>query len=209
MVDINIMHNFDAIEDFFSREIQSVASASVRAALKKTIRTGRKKTLEEIHKRINLNSRVKTKTAFGKEQVKTWVKGGNAFDTEGVIAFKATPMPMLWFARGKIENIKQKGIKISKRKSPKVEIYKGKKFTVKKAFIQTHHSKQIFKRDGDKAMVKQGIPSISHMVENSRLKNDISKMLQKDFHKHLTNQIKFRLEKAVKDTNRKALKRVR
>ena len=209
-IEINIMHNFDAIEGFFTNIMQDVATPAVKTAINRSLVTGRKETLKEIHKRIYLNTRIKTKTDFGKNNVKIFkASGTNPFNMEGTLAFSSNSLPMLYFARGNVNNIKQKGIKVSKRKKVKIEIFKGKKFTLKKAFIQTHNSKQVFKRDGNKAMVKQGIPSLSHMVENSRLKDNIRKLMQKRFANELKSQFKWRLDKEVKKASGLPIKKAR
>lgn len=210
-IEINILHNFDAIENFYSDLVQDVAGAAVRGSINKALRTGRKESLKEIHKRISINTRVKTKTDFGKENVKIFkARGSNAFNMEGSLGFSSNAIPMLNFVRGNTDNIKQKGIKISKRKKLKVQIFKGKKFTLKKAFIQKHHSKQVFKGKGKgqgKGLIKQGIPSVSHLAENSKIETNIRKLLQKRFNTELKREIKFRLEKEARKVSGLPLKK--
>ena len=209
-IEINLESNFDAIENFYTDEIWSITGAAVKASINRALTTGRKESLKEIHKKINLNSRIKTRTDFKKDNVKIFkATGSDAFTINGAIAFSASPMPMLYFARGNIDNIRQKGIKVAKRKSPKIEIFKGKKFKLKKAFIQTHKSKQIFKRKGNKAMVKQGIPSISHAIEKANIKDKIAKIMQNRFRDELEKQIKWRLDKKAKKATRAIMKKIR
>ncbi|MBE9542559.1 MAG: hypothetical protein IMF01_09590 [Proteobacteria bacterium] len=209
-IQINFLHNLDAIEGFYSNLMQDVAGPAVKAAINKALITGRTETLKEIHNRISLNTRVKAKKSFSKDNVKIFkATGTNAFNTSGAMAFTASALPMLYFVRGNISNIKQKGVKVSKRKKLKVQIYKGKKFTLKKAFIQKHKSKQVFKRGDGRSMIKQGIPSMSEMVDKSRLKMTIRKLLQKRFGIELKRQMKWRLDKAAKRANGISMKKHR
>ena len=210
-IELNILDNLDAIEDFYTNRVQEIAGPAVKAAMNKTLRTARKESLDVIHTTIHLNSRIKTKSAFGKENVKIFkAKGLNAFDMTGSLYFSGKALPMLWFIKGDSSNIIQKGVKISKRKKVKASIYYGKKFVVKKAFIQTHKSKQLFKRDGNKKLIKQGIPSLAEMVgKNNRLLKTIQRRMIKQFGRELKNQISFRLEKAAKKASTAHLKKHR
>lgn len=197
-IEINILDNFDTIKDFFSNATQEVAGPAVKAAINETLRTGRKEVLQEIHKRVYVNSKVKTRSDFKNKNTFVFkATGSNPFTMSGALAFSASPLPLLLFARGNVDNIKQKGIKVAKRKKTKIEIYKGRKFTLKKGFIQKHHSKQVFKNPGkDRRLVKQAIPSISKLIENEpSLEKKIVNLMKRKFTINLKRQLKFRLDK--------------
>jgi len=209
MINIDISHNFDAIEDFFNNFQQSVATNAVRAAMNKTLRTARSNSLKIVHKNLALNSKVKKRTAFKREM--TFVnkaKGSNPYNMQASLVFSGIPMPLLWFVTGAPDITKQKGIKVKKRKKVKAQVFKGKKFIVKKAFIQKVNSKQIFKRTSKGKFAKQGVPSLAHFIKHRKMIKQIKKMMLEEFSKQLKNQMSYRMDKEIQKTNRKKMRKL-
>lgn len=211
-IEIDFLHNLDGIENFYTSMVQDVAGPAVKRSINRTLTNARKESLKLIHKRIKLNTRQKTKKDFSKQHV--FVKkavGLNAFDSTGSIEFSGKPMSLINFKIGAKGVPKQKGIKISKRKKVKAEIYRGKKFTLKKAFIARGKSNniQMFKGKDGGGWIKQGIPSLAHIMKKEAMDQVIRKMIENKFHSTLTREIDFRLKKAAAKASGRPMKKVR
>lgn len=208
---VNILHNFDAIEDFYSARIQEIAGPAVKSAMNKTLISARKEALKLIHKKIKLNTRKKPKKVFAAQNVVLFkAQGTNAFNMEAAMAFSARPLSLINFVTGSAQPRRQAGITIKKRKPVKAQVMRGRKFTVKKAFIVKgkNNNYQIFKRSGNKALIKQGIPSLSHLIKKSLLEKVLVKMMHQKFQKNLEAQLKWRLDKAAKKASNSRMKKV-
>jgi hypothetical protein len=148
----------DAAKMFEGLTPSEVGKAS-RRAINRTLLTLRKESIKRIPEKI----KIKAKTL--RERYITLNKAQGGTNYEGSIEFSGAPIPLLEFVKGSKEPIKQEGIKIARRRKLKVEITPGKKFTLRKAFIQRVQSKQVFKRaQGQGNFKKQGAPSVGTVV---------------------------------------------
>ncbi len=148
----------DAAKMFDGIDPREVAKAA-RRSINRTLLTLRKESL----KRIPEHLKVKPKTLRERYIRLNKAQGGTNF--EGSIDFSSEPIPMIEFVKGSKEPIKQKGVKVSRRRKLKVEITPGKRFILRKAFIQRVLSKQVFKRPAGKDnFKKQGVPSVGTIV---------------------------------------------
>lgn len=112
----------------------------------------------------------------------------------GVISYLDEPTPLLEFVRGSKDPIKMKGIKIKDRKKLRIEIRPGKKFVLRRAFIQKVSSKQVFKRPkGGDNFKKQSAPSVGYIVMHRKLHELIAEEGQRSFQKNFRHELAFRL----------------
>ena len=141
---------------------------SARRAINRTLLTLRKESLKQIPEHL----KIKPKTLRDRYIRLNKAQGGNNY--EGSIDFSSEPIPMIEFVRGSKDPIKQKGIKVKRRKKLRVEITPGKRFVLRRGFIQRVLSKQVFKRpEGKEGFKKQSTPSVGMIV----LKRGIGKAL--------------------------------
>lgn len=163
---------------------------ATRASINRAMVTGRKEAGKTLRERLNVKSRdMKKKTKITK------AKGSSLRSLEGVLSFDDTPQPLIDFVRGNKNLIKQKGVKIKKRRKIKVEITRGKKFHLKGGFIQKARSKQLFKRGKSGGFYKQSAPSIGEFIMRKQFKHPVVKAMRVSFNKNLKNQVEFRMER--------------
>lgn len=111
-------------------------------------------------------------------------------------AYSAAAIPLIEFVRGSKDPIRQAGIKVKNRKPLRVEIRPGKRFILKRAFIQKVVSKQVFKRPGKgKEFKKQGAPSIGFLImsRNQRLAGMVAQAGGETFQRVFKSELAFRL----------------
>ncbi len=201
-LDLNILHNLDEIEDFWSDLSQKVAIPATRSAINKAIRSTHKESIIQLKKRLKLTTgKLKKKYIY-----KTKAKGTTLAALEASVVFSTVPVSMINFVRGNKQAIKQKGIKVSKRRKLRVEITPGKKFHLRKAFIQKgkNNNYHVFKSDGKGKMIKQSAPSVAHVVTKA-LDQRLKKFMSKRFQIEIKNQMKFRLDRQANKANKAKL----
>lgn len=163
---------------------------ATRVSINRAMVTGRKEAGKTLRERLNVKSRdMKQKIKVSK------ARGGNLRSLQGVLSFDDTPMPLIDFVRGNKNLIKQKGVKIKKRRKLKVEITRGKKFVIKGGFIQKARSKQLFKRGSSGGFYKQSAPSVGEFIMRKQFKFPVAKAMRQSFRKNLKNQVDFRMER--------------
>jgi hypothetical protein len=151
----------EAVALFDSLAPNKLASAARRAA-NRTLVTLRKEAIIQIMRKLKIKSSVLRAKHIDLNRA----KGASLGAVEASIDFSKNPIPMLEFVKGNKDPIEQKGIKVSKRRKLKAEIQPGRKFVVKKAFIQRGpHSKQVYKSVKRGGFKKQGIRSIGFLIE--------------------------------------------
>ena len=89
----------------------------------------------------------------------------------GVASFSRRGINLIYFVVGRIKASKQKGIPIRKRKSPYVQVYKGQKTKLKKAFIikkKNEAGTHVLLRRTDKNKLRSPrTPSIVHLLKKT------------------------------------------
>ena len=204
-LDFNILHNLEATEEWLdSIKVKAVLGAA-RAAINKTLRSTRVFSVKAIAKQYRLKP-----SGLSRREVKSMMKvkkarGGSLNSLEGQIKYDTTPIPILKFISGAQEIIKQKGIKVKKRRRLRAEIRPGKKILLKGAFIQRVHSKQVFKR-GRAGFKKQGVASIGQVIMRDRMKILLLNHVASVFEDNFKNQLQFRLDKLATKLNNSKLK---
>lgn len=199
--DISITSNaVDAIAALSSYS-DAVVTAATRASISRALVTGRKQASKTMRQRLNIKGKdVKKKIAIAKPTT------GRLGSLNGVISFDDTPMPLIDFVRGSKGIIKQKGLKIKKRRKLKVEVTRGRKFTMIGGFIQKVRSKNVFRRGKSGKLYKQSAPSVGEFVMRREFKFPIAKEMRKSFNKNLRSEIKFRTEREIQKLASKRLK---
>ena len=164
-LEINITDNFDEIVQAFDKIEKRLVGQAARYAINRTLLTLRGEALKEITKQF----KIKEKTLRQKHISITKARGGDLSTVNGMISFSGQPIPLIEFVRGNKTPQSQKGIPIKRRRKIRVEITPGKRFEVKRAFIQTVHSTQLFKRAKSGGFKKQGIRSIAYLIRERGL----------------------------------------
>lgn len=208
-IDIDISHNILAVEEFFADYEERILAKSVRKALNRTLISSRKYALKEIHRSIAVNSRAMKRGEFKKELTSLEKpKGNNPFAMSASLIFSGQSLPLLWFVSGNIDKIKQKGIKVKKRKKIKAQVFKGRKFVVKKAFIQKVQSKQVFKR-GTSGFKKQAAPSLASLIKHKKIVKHIQKLMLLKFRNNLASQMDYVMATQIRKANSRPLEKVK
>jgi hypothetical protein len=157
----------DAAKMFDGIDPREVGKAA-RRSINRTLLTLRKESVQRIPEHL----KIKAKTLRDRYIRLNKAQGGNNY--EGSIDFSSEPIPMIEFVKGSKEPIKQKGVKVSRRRKLKVEITPGKRFVLRKGFIQRVLSKQVFKRPAGKDnFKKQGVPSVGTIVIQRGIGKDL------------------------------------
>lgn len=157
----------DAAKMFDGIDPREVGKAA-RRAINRTLLTLRKESVQRIPEHL----KIKAKLLRDRYITLNKAQGGNNY--EGSIDFSSESIPMIEFVKGSKEPIKQKGVKVGRRRKLKVEITPGKRFVLRKAFIQRVRSKQVFKRPGNQASFKkQGTPSVGTIVMQRGIGKDL------------------------------------
>lgn len=195
----NVLDAVSAMEKMPDKIIWDATRVSINRALV----TGRKEAGKTLRERLNVKSRdMKQKIKASK------ARGSNLRSLEGVLSFDDTPMPLLDFVRGNKNLIKQKGVKVRKRRKLKVEITRGKKFHIKGGFIQKVRSKQLFKRGNSGKLYKQSAPSVGEWIMRKQFKFPVAKAMRVSFRKNLKNQMDFRLEREMNRVKSSRLRKI-
>ncbi len=191
-LEINILNNLHAMDDFLSDFKVKVAVQATRSAINRTLVSTRKEAVKTLRTRLN----IKSTTLKRKHISLSKVRGGSLSSMTGSINFNDNPMPLLDFVKGHKNIIKQKGIKVKKRRKLKVEVVKGKKITLKTAFIQKVNSKQVFKR-GSSGFKRQAVSSIGTWVSRRAFKKPIMREARARFNIEFDRQYSFRMDRAL------------
>lgn len=178
MLEINITSNFLDVAEHFKDINQKFLYQSTRYAINRTLLTVRQASLDKLRKRID----IKQSTLRQKHIAITKARGTTWNNLQGVVSFNTDAIPMLEFVKGSKEVVKQKGVPIQRRRKVKVQIVPGKKFVLKKAFIQRVKTKQVFKRaEGQKDFHKQGIRSVGFIVMERGLGQELQNIAGQRF----------------------------
>lgn len=160
-MEINITSNFLDVADAFKEVKTKLLYASTRHAINRTLITMRFQAIQQLRKQIDIKS-----STLRNRHIRIHKAAGTSFDRlQGVISFNTTPVPLIEFVKGSKEPANQKGMAVKDRPRLKVQIRPGKKFTLKKAFIQKVKTKQVFSRaSGQREFKKQAITSVGYIV---------------------------------------------
>lgn len=157
---ISIDSNFEALGKAFEELGASQIISASRRAMNRTLLTLRKTSIGLITERI----RIKPKELRSKYIWLERARGGNFLSLEAAIVFSGMSIPLLEFVRGSREPIQQKGIPVKRRKKTRAEITPGKRFVVKKGFVQRVQTLQVFKRRKSGEFYKQSVGSVAKLI---------------------------------------------
>lgn len=191
-INIDISSNIAAIAQRFPELNMDVFYPAVRGAIGKALIAGRTQAAKGLRERLNIKSGdVKRKIGMTKPRPSDFAS------LEGILSFDNTPQPLIDFVKGSKDIIKQKGIKIKKRRVLRVEISKGKVWKMRGGFIQKARSKQVFRRGRSGKFKKQSAPSIAHFIEEQNLKVPIIRAMKDSFRVNVKSQYEFRLARFI------------
>lgn len=164
---------------------------AAKNAINRAVVTMRKESTQRIPKEMRLRpTNLKERYIRLRKAMGTSIAG-----LEGEVAYLTEPVPLLEFVRGSKDAIEQKGIRVKDRRKLRVEIRPGKRFMLKRAFIQRAHSKQVFKGSRRKGFKKQSAPSVGYVVLYRRMHLAIAQAGLDAFAKNFNSDLAFRLSK--------------
>lgn len=199
---INIEQNFHDLTKMMDEIAHVQILAGTKRAMDNALRRGRVITIKEMRKEINLpSSKIKARITIYK------ARGASLNGVEGALGFSEKAIPMLDFVVGKKSNIKQKGIKVKKRRKLKVKIKPGKTIRLKGAFIQNVKSQQVFRRKGQGPSVRKlGTKSIATLAFQRNMRPKIENIILKRFDREFRRQMSFRFEKTAAKYSRSPMR---
>lgn len=204
-LELKIDVDFLAVVEAFDKIKANDIIQATRRAINRTLAGVRQDSLDQLRKKLALKESV-----LRKRFIKLTKASGNSISSlAGFLDFSNEPIPLLEFVRGSKENIQQKGIPVKKRRKLKAEITPGKRFVVRKAFIQRKFSKQVFKRDSSGGFKKQGTRSVGFMLQHRGIGERIVAKGNVRFQKELLRELKVRIEGTVKSADAQAAGRMR
>lgn len=203
-INIDISSNIAEVMAAIPDLSKKVFYEATRYSIGKALIAGRAQAAKGLRERLNIRSGdVKKKIGI------TRPRASSLASLEGVLSFDDTPQPLIDFVKGSKDIIKQKGLKIKKRRVLKIEITKGKTFKMMGGFIQKAKSKQVFRRGKKGGFKKQSAPSIAHFIKEHKLKDPVIKRMKEVFFNNIKNQYEFRVQREAARLQKRALKKVR
>ena len=165
--------------------------SSARTALNSALRRGREQGSKVMRKRIMLSA-----TDLKKRLTVIKARGGSLKSVQGALVFSGTPIGMINFVVGNKSPIKQKGIKIKKRRKLKARIKPGKTIRLSGSFVQDIKSKQVFRhiKSGRKAR-KVSTKSLAKMLVEQNIQKMFDEIVQKRFDRVFRKQLQWRWDK--------------
>lgn len=147
---VNIDTNFHDFKNMMDDLGNQDIGASAKAAINGAFTRGQNQVAKQLKKDINLKTtQVKKRITIVK------AKGTQMHKMQGMMIFSGTPIALKEFVVGPKTNIKQKGVKIRKRRKIKVKFKPGKTIKVAGAFIQKVNSQQLFRHKGKGRRVRK------------------------------------------------------
>ena len=208
-IDFDISHNLHALEEYFDDIKTKAVLSGSRSAINKTLVNTRKWLVKMLAREYKLRpsglSRAKLR---GKRMRMSKASGARLEQLVGEIKFSVSPESLLQFVTGSKEKIRQKGIKISKRRKLKAEIRPGRKIVLKKAFIQQVRSKAVFRRGKKDGFYLQAAPSIGLVVQRPTFRDAMLLHVGRTFNRIFSHEVQYRLDKIADKTRRAVIKKV-
>lgn len=192
-LDIQIYVDLDDIMMTLGTMDRKAVNRAAKRAINRALSSVRQTAFDSIRARLNIKEKSLRDRYVRMRKASVDMFGA----VSGELEFSAESIPMIEFVKGSKEPIEQKGIKVKKRRKLKVEIAKGKRFVLKKAFIQRVHSKQVFKRP-TKGFKKQGISSVGWIVENRGIIERLKTLANDRMQIELNRELKAELSKLTK-----------
>lgn len=195
-IHIEIQDNFLEVAEIFAKHQKHVVAAA-RFSINRSLLTVRNESIPMIRKHLNMKvGAVRKRAAIER------TKGGGLRSLIGAVDYSVTPVGLIEFVKGNKQPIKQKGIKVAKRRKVKIEIRPGRRLTLKSAFIQKVKTTQVFRGRRGIGFHKQGVPSIGWVVFN---RDGIHRKLvgigQDRFKELFNSEIQKRIDGTVKTFN--------
>lgn len=196
-LEINIEDDFLELANQFEKEL-GVAEImkATRAAMNRTLITMRQAAIDGITEKL----KIKPSSLRNKHMRLMKARGGTVDGLEASIDFNTHAIPMLEFVKGNKSPIEQKGIPVKKRRKLRVEITPGKKFVMKKAFIQNKTTTQVFKGRRGEGFKKQGTRSVGFIVINRGVGEKLVTIGKERFSERLLHELKFRVSRIAAKT---------
>jgi len=225
-IDFDITSNIESLEDYLDDMKKKVVVQSAKAAINKTLITARKESVRIVAARYKTGS--SKSESLTKKSIKERMKlkrasGSLLSELEGSLWYSGRTISILKFVRGSKEIIKQKGVKQGakirkgkrkgqkkrdKRRKLKVEIVKGKSYTLKGAFIQKANTKQVFKGKRGDGFKNQAVGGVGIVMMRPHNKAKILKLVSRKFQDTLEKELNFRLDKLARKQRASRMKKV-
>lgn len=203
-IEINISDNIQDLKFALKILKEKEVLNATRRSLNRTV----------VHLRKRSTKIVKTKyhglksTEIKKEFMRMRKARGNRLQgMSAALSFSDRPVEMIRMVVGSKTPRAQKGKAVDKRTPIRVQIQRGKKFILKKAFIarasKGRFPYQVFKRNKKtNKLIQQSIPSVGKMMDKKKLLINLRKQGEKFFQKTFAHEFKFRMERMAKRARR-------
>jgi ethanolamine utilization microcompartment shell protein EutS len=196
MLKIDISSNIYAMPEYLDDVSGKVVIQAAKTAINKTLKQLQTFSVKQVGLNYKLRSSGLSASYIKNKLIKIHkASGADISRLSGAIVYRGTKIPILDFVTGHKNVIKQKGIKISKRRKLTAEIVPGKKTALKHAFIQQINSKQVFKRGRGRRAKKQAVAGIGIVLFREINKAALHGFIIKKFPGIFKNQVDFRMGK--------------
>jgi hypothetical protein len=200
-IDIDFEEGFRKIEKHLSYAGKKAAPKANRRALNRSLTTLRNSLLDN----IRLHYRVQKKETKDGFFTSKNASGNNPNKQMAKLTVSGRAISLIRFlSKARRKPLKQKGIKVSKRKPLRLQVKPGANTTLKKAFIAQgrNNNWQVFRRrtgrtkNGKEVIARQSAPSLPKLFERVKSIRNISEAnARKTYVKEFDRQFKFFLEK--------------
>lgn len=203
------MVEFDIDFEGGLREFESVLSSLGRKAAPKAHRNALNRSLTKLRTsmldNIRLHYRVQKKETKDRYMVSQRARGNDIGNMVASLTVKGGAISLIRFlSKARRKPLKQKGIKVSKRKRLRIQVKPGSNVTLPKAFIAQgrNNNMQVFRRrtgttkNGKEIITKQSAPSLPKLFERVQsIRNNSVADAEKTYVKEFDRQLKFFLDK--------------
>lgn len=206
---IDIRHNIESIEEYLDDMKHREVVNGARRAVNRSLVTARKTGAQIVRDHYKTGGKGKLTIREIKSYLKiSKAKGGTLSSLVGDLYFGKKTYGLIKFVKGSQDIIKQKGVKVQKRRKLKVEIVRGKTVTLKKAFIQRAKTKQVFKGRAGQGFKTQAVASNSVVLLRPSNLKKLGDIVFKRFEVVFQQELNFRLTKLAERQRKKRMKKV-
>lgn len=206
-IHIQVQHNFGIIKSYLkTMSTVSVKKAVVQACNRSAV-TGRKESAKLLGKIIKLPQGGKTSKGGGgltppgiKSMIEiTKARGGRNVPIDRIFATinsSNKPISLIHFVRGAKAPRNQKGIPVKDRLPIQVEITKGRKLRLNKAFIAKSRrggSVQVYRKDHNAKMIKQSAPALYRWFIKPNVIGPAREIIRKRYAEEFPRQLNYYL----------------
>jgi len=208
-LDIDISHNLDAINDLLSKKTTKHAVRAAKRGIKRAATAIKTEGIKRIREKRNIKVSLLRQRFVSQGKV-----FGNTLDTvRGEVTFSGKSIGLINFVQGRKEPRPQKGIAVRKRRPVRVQVKRGKRTKLKRAFIAKgrNNKYQVFVRQGKRRLplTRKAVNSVSSMVRRPRLRAQLNKRGRDMFQREFIRTFRGLMDGSISQANRRRLKKAK